>query len=94
MFTKIRFKLELYSYYLKKNLPYIFLGLTVGVTAYFLQEPLKDLYQKLNRPMLKIGIEGLFSTTNLPSDITQKYLLDLLSSVRTTELHSPPWSTN
>ncbi|MEK7527795.1 MAG: ABC transporter substrate-binding protein [Patescibacteria group bacterium] len=72
MFTKIRFKLELYSYYLKKNLPYIFLGLTVGVTAYFLQEPLKDLYQKLNRPMLKIGIEGLFSTTNLPSDITQK----------------------
>ena len=39
--------------------------------------------------MLKIGIEGLFSTTNLPSDITQKYLLDLLSSVRTTELHSP-----
>jgi peptide/nickel transport system substrate-binding protein len=72
MFTKIRFKFELYSYYFKKNLPYILLGLSIGIIVYFFQKPLQTFYQKLNHPTLKIGIEGLYNTSNLPQDITQK----------------------
>jgi peptide/nickel transport system substrate-binding protein len=72
MFTKIRFRLELYFYYLKKNLLYLLLGLGVGVIIFYFQKPLKLFLLRINHPVQKIGIEGFYNAVNLPQKITQK----------------------
>jgi len=72
MFTKIRFRFELYFYYLKKNLLYLFLGFGVGITIFYFQKPLKTFFLRFNHPIQKIGIEGFYNATNLSQEITQK----------------------
>jgi len=72
MFTKIRFKFELYFFYFKKNLIYLTLGLIFGTIAVSYQKQIISLYQKYHRPVLKIGIEGLYPTNNLPPIITNQ----------------------
>lgn len=72
MFTKIRFKLELYFFYLKKNFLFIIVGLLVGFATVNYQNKLITLYKKFSRPIVKIGIEGLFTTTNLPPTISRQ----------------------
>ncbi|MFA7300974.1 MAG: ABC transporter substrate-binding protein [Candidatus Shapirobacteria bacterium] len=72
MFTKIRFKLELYSFYFKKNFLYIFLGLVLGIAGVNYQKEIIIFYKKVSTPVTKIGIEGLYTTTNLPLSISQK----------------------
>jgi ABC-type transport system substrate-binding protein len=72
MLTKIRFKFELYSFYLKKNLPFIILGLIIGYIGVTYQVKLFSIYKKLTTPTVKIGIEGLYTTTNLPPIISHQ----------------------
>lgn len=72
MITKLRFKFELYSFYFKKNLPYLILGLIIGILMVNYQTKIYELISKINQKPQKIGIEGLYTVNNLPLDITNK----------------------
>jgi peptide/nickel transport system substrate-binding protein len=72
MITKLRFKAELFWYYLKKNIPFIILGAIFGSLVFFFQDKIVLVYQKINQPVVKIGVEGLYTTNNLPQDISLK----------------------
>ncbi len=72
MFTKIRFKFELYFFYLKKNFVFIILGLIVGIISVIYQKKLTLMYQKFSTPVVKIGIEGLYTSNNLPLSISRQ----------------------
>jgi len=73
MLTKIRFKFELYFFYLKKNLLFIIFGLIAGFLIITYQNQIKSLFT----PVVKIGIEGLYTTANLPPTISDKISLGL-----------------
>lgn len=72
MFTKLRFKFELYFFYFKKNIIYIILGLILGYLAVNYQNKIIATYQKFVTPTVKIGIEGLYTISNLPESITNQ----------------------
>jgi len=72
MFTKLRFKFELYFFYFKKNIIYIILGLILGYLAVNYQNNIIKTYQKFVTPTVKIGIEGLYTVANLPQSITDQ----------------------
>jgi peptide/nickel transport system substrate-binding protein len=72
MFTKFRFKIELYIFYLKKNFLFILLGLSIGYIAVIYQDKIHYYYQKMNTPTIKVGIEGMFTYANLPLSITNQ----------------------
>lgn len=72
MFTKIRFKFELYFFYLKKNIIFIVLGLILGILSVNYQSTIISFYQKNTVPTAKIGIEGLYTINNLPSSIANQ----------------------
>lgn len=81
MITKIRFKLELYFFYLKKNILFVFLGLLIGFLSVNYQKELGTIYRKLFSPPTKIGIEGLYTINSLPQSISQQisYGLTIIS---------------
>jgi len=58
MLTKIRFKLELYLFYLKKNLPFIILGLIAGALIITYQTQLISFYRKFTTPATKLELRG------------------------------------
>jgi len=69
MLTKIRFKFELYFFYLKKNFLYIIFGLILGIIGVIYQKQIFSYYKFITIPTTKIGIEGLYTTNNLPNFI-------------------------
>ena len=72
MITKIRFKIELFYYYFKRNWPYLLSGLIIGIILVIFREQLFAFYSKINKPTKRIGLEGLYTANNLPSDIANK----------------------
>jgi len=70
MFTKIRFKIELFFYYLKRNWSYLIFGLILGIIIVIFRQQLFTLYSKINHPVDRIGLEGLYTVNTLPSDIS------------------------
>lgn len=70
MFTKLRFKLELFFFYLKKNLIFILIGLLFGYLGIIYQKKIIIFYNKISTPTIKIGIEGMYTYANLPPSIT------------------------
>lgn len=72
MFTKIRFKIELYLFYLKKNFFFIVLGLAIGTISVTYQSQLFAIYRLLTTSTVKIGIEGLYTINNLPTSISDQ----------------------
>jgi len=72
MITKIRFKIELFLYYLKRNLLYLFFGLVLGIILVVFRQQFLTLYSKMNRHVQKIGLEGLYTINTLPTDVTNK----------------------
>lgn len=77
MITKLRFKFELYFFYFKKNFLFILFGLIIGFLAVVYKNTVLSLYQKITTPTSKIGIEGLYTNTNLPILISQDLSLGL-----------------
>lgn len=71
MFKKIRFTAEYLFYYLKKNLLFIFLGLAFGSVAFLERNYLIVIYQRLQTRQQSYGIEGLYHSDNLPSNISK-----------------------
>lgn len=72
MITKIRFKFELFFLYIKRNWPYLLSGLAIGVVIVIFRQPILNLYSKINRPVEKIGLEGMYNINKLPQDIASK----------------------
>lgn len=72
MFTKLRFKIELFIVYFKRNWLYFIISLLIGSCFIIFRQNIFNLYKKINHPVKKIGIEGLFTSSNLPPEISQK----------------------
>ncbi len=72
MLTKLRFKFELLFLYLKRNWIYFIISLVIGSSLIVFRQNLINLYQKINHQTQKIGVEGLFTSSNLPPEISQK----------------------
>lgn len=81
MITKLRFKFELFFYYLKRNWVYLLSGLILGVILVIFRQNIYKIYSKINRKTDKIGIEGLYTLKNLPTKITTKISYGLTQSV-------------
>lgn len=70
MISKIQFKIEILSLYLRKNLVYFLAGLVLGSLIFIYRQQLIALSRlPVFRPK-KIGIEGLYTADSLPSAIT------------------------
>lgn len=77
---KLRFKLELIFLYLKRHwILFSTLTILVSVSIIFRQQ-LFNFYTKLNPPIQKIGLEGLYSLNNFPEEIAQKISYGLTQS--------------
>lgn len=72
MFTKLRFKFEIFFRYFQRNWIFILLGLIVGILLVVFRQSLINFYFKINQNIQKIGIEGQYNLTNLPTDISNK----------------------
>jgi len=72
MITKLRFKIELFYYYLKRNWPYLLSGLIIGIILVIFRQQFLSLYSKINHPVKKIGLEGLYTVNTLPPEISNK----------------------
>ncbi len=94
MITKIRFKFELFFYYLKRNWPYLFSGLILGVVLVVFRQQILGLYLKINRPIEKIGLEGLYTVNTLPSDIANKISYGLTINTENNKFDTSPLVKN
>jgi peptide/nickel transport system substrate-binding protein len=72
MLTKLRFKFELLFLYFKRNWIYFIVSLVISSSLIIFRQNLINLYQKINHQTQKIGVEGLFTSSNLPPEISQK----------------------
>lgn len=70
MITKIHFKLEILSFYFKKNFPFLILGLLLGSGLYFFRQPIIGFVASHQLKTGYIGISGLFTPKNLPEEIS------------------------
>jgi ABC-type transport system substrate-binding protein len=90
LITKLQFKLEYLTSYIRKNFIFIFVGLFLGSSVFAYR---KNIFSFLNSPRfqkISIGVEGLFQTSALPIEVT-----DLLSdSLVTTSEHNKLIPTN
>lgn len=78
MITKLRFKIELIFYYLKRNWLLFLLGAAIGAALFIFRQPLLKTLQKLGQPYQKIGVEGLYTVYTLPLEISQKISYGLI----------------
>jgi len=72
MITKIRFKFELFFLYIKRNWLYLTTGLILGIAITIFHQEIISFYQKFNRPIEKIGLEGMYNINSLPTEIISK----------------------
>lgn len=70
MSKKLRFLTEYAIYYFKKYILLIVLGIVIGSFTYIQRNHLNQIYQSINPPAINVGIVGLYTTQNLPSNIT------------------------
>lgn len=72
MFKKLQFKIEFLVSYLKKKYPYILIGLSIAIVVFVYRQQLINIY---NLPILQtkvIGLEGLYTESSLPEEITNQ----------------------
>ncbi|MFA5828156.1 MAG: ABC transporter substrate-binding protein [Candidatus Shapirobacteria bacterium] len=72
MIKKLRFTLELYLNYLKRNLVLLLGGFLVGSVFFIGRNQLITFYQNQFKSNRIIGVEGLSTSQNLPSNILEK----------------------
>ena len=94
MITKIRFKIELFYYYLKRNWPYLLSGLILGIILVIFRQQFLSLYSKINRHVEKIGLEGLYTVNTLPSEIANKISYGLTVSSENNKFEISPLVKN
>ncbi|MFA5025221.1 MAG: hypothetical protein WC503_01820 [Candidatus Shapirobacteria bacterium] len=94
MITKIRFKFELFFYYIKRNWLYLLSGLILGIILVTFRQQLLSFYLKINRPLEKIGLEGLYTVNNLPNDITNKISYGLTVNTENNKFETSPLVKN
>lgn len=90
MFTKIRFKFELFSFYFKKYLLIIIVSIFVGLLFAAYQKQLINIFKKNMIPPTKIGIEGQFTINNLPISITNLISYGLTETTQNQRLTISP----
>jgi len=94
MATKIRFKLELTLYYLKKNWLYIIFGLIVSFLVINFRQQISVIYSKISRQREKIGIEGLYNLNTLPYEVASKISYGLTTNSDTNKYETSPLVKN
>lgn len=94
MITKLRFKFELFFYYLKRNWVYLLSGLFLGILLVIFRQNIYQIYSKFSRKTDKIGIEGLYTLKNLPSQIGTKISYGLTQSVENGKFEISPLVKN
>ena len=72
MIKKLRFTLELYLNYLKRHWFLLVAGFLVGSLFFVFRNNLITFYQNQFKSNRVIGVEGLYTTQNLPSEILSK----------------------
>lgn len=72
MLTKLRFKIELYYRYFKKNRLYFIFGILFGIIIVTFHQQIFAFYQKINHQSQKIGLEGQYTLNTLPPEIANK----------------------
>ena len=72
MLTKLRFKVELLFLYFKRNWFYFILSLIISSSLVIFRQKLITIYKKFNHPVQKIGLEGLYTSSTLPLEISNK----------------------
>lgn len=71
MINKIKFKLELFFLFVKKNLLFIILGIIFGIFVNIFRDQVLAIYSNLTQTTHYIGVEGLYTSKNLPYSINQ-----------------------
>lgn len=71
MIAKIHFKIEILSYYLRKNVLFILLGIIIGGGLFIFRRQLITLYRSPRLQTKIIGLDGLYTPQNLPEEVTQ-----------------------
>lgn len=72
MLTKLRFKIELLFLYFKRNWLYLILSLIISSSLVIFRQKLITIYKKINHPTQKIGLEGLYTSSTMPLEISRK----------------------
>lgn len=72
MFTKLRFKLEIFFRYLQRSWLFLLFGLIIGILLVVFRQSVLNFYTKINQKSQKIGLEGQYTLSTLPIDIADK----------------------
>lgn len=72
MFTKIHFKIEYLISYIKRKFVYFLVGLIIIIPTIIFHRQIINLYNSPSFHTKIIGLEGLYTTANLPTEITEK----------------------
>jgi len=87
LFTKIHFKIEYLISYIKRKIVYFSIGFILVVLLAIFHQQIIDIYQSPSFHTKIIGVEGLYTASNLPDEISQKisYGLTTISEINKPE---------
>jgi len=72
LIKKIYFKIELLLSFIGKNWPYLLIGIVAGIMLFIYKKAIYSTYIKNTQKVQYAGIEGLYTTKNLPENISNK----------------------
>ncbi|MDD4937653.1 MAG: ABC transporter substrate-binding protein [Candidatus Shapirobacteria bacterium] len=72
MFTKIHFKIEYLFSYIKRKFVFFLIGFIIITLSVIFKTQIIDFYNSPNFHTQIIGLEGLYTTNNLPKEISNK----------------------
>ena len=72
MFTKIHFKIEYLISYIKRKFVFFLIGLAIIIPAIIFHRQIINIYNSPSFHTKVIGLEGLYTTNNLPDEISKK----------------------
>lgn len=91
MLPKLRFKLELLFYYLKKRWLFVLLGFTLSTLFFYSYRQLLNYYQKGQYLNYTIGVKGFYSSDNLPESISKLISTGLTTLTENNKAQPSPW---
>lgn len=87
---KVRFFIEYFIYYLRTYAPVIVLGLVFGSFLYAKRNLIIETISDLSYRRTDIGIEGLYSIANLPSEVSSKISFGITSLTQNEKATTSP----
>jgi len=72
LFTKIHFKIEYLISYIKRKFVFFLIGLAIIIPAIIFHRQIINIYNSPSFHTKVIGLEGLYTTNNLPDEISKK----------------------